>query len=182
MRQHKWRTGRILGIVMAAVMLGGIATPICAVAEESEAVEMQDGEMQDSDALDLGTQDPVTQELEGQDVEIQDDGILEYVALGDSISNGYSADSESEIISYPQLIAHDLEEMAGEDVELSKDTKNGLTTTKLNSVILKRKQVQESLQKADFVTVTIGANDLMNQFKKVAKEILNNNTKFSTAN
>ena len=138
-------------------MLGSIATPICAVAEESEAVEMQDGE-------------------------IQDDGILEYVALGDSISNGYSADPESEIISYPQLIAHDLEEMAGEDVELSKDTKNGLTTTKLNSVILKRKQVQESLQKADFVTVTIGANDLMNQFKKVSKEILNNNTKFSTAN
>ena len=91
MRQHKWRTGRILGIVMAAVMLGGIATPICAVAEESEAVEMQDGE-------------------------IQDDGILEYVALGDSISNGYSADPKSEIISYPQLIAHDLEEMAGEDV------------------------------------------------------------------
>ena len=78
-------------------MLGSIATPICAVAEESEAVEMQDGE-------------------------IQDDGILEYVALGDSISNGYSADPESEIISYPQLIAHDLEEMAGEDVELSKDT------------------------------------------------------------
>lgn len=138
-------------------MLGSIATPICAVAEESEAVEMQDGEM-------------------------QDDGILEYVALGDSISNGYSADPESEIISYPQLIAHDLEEMAGEDVELSKDTKNGLTTTKLNSVILKRKQVQESLQKADFVTVTIGANDLMNQFKKVSKEILNNNTRFSTAN
>lgn len=139
-------------------MLGGIiTTPICAVAEESEAVEMQD-------------------------VEIPDDGILEYVALGDSISNGYSADPESEIISYPQLIAHDLEEMAGEDVELSKDTKNGLTTTKLNSVILKRKQVQESLQKADFVTVTIGANDLMNQFKKVSKEILNNNTKFSTAN
>lgn len=120
-------------------MLGGIATPICAVAEESEVVEMQDGEMQDSDALDLETQDPVTQELEGQDVEIQDDGILEYVALGDSISNGYSADPESEIISYPQLIAHDLEEMAGEDVELSKDTKNGLTTTKLNSVILKKK-------------------------------------------
>ena len=163
-------------------MLGGIETPICAVAEESEAIEMQDDEMQDSDALDLETQDPVTQELEGQDVEIQDDGILEYVALGDSISNGYSADPESEIISYPQLIAHDLEEMAGEDVELSKDTKNGLTTTKLNSVILKRKQVQESLQKADFVTVTIGANDLMNQFKKVSKEILNNNTRFSTAN
>ena len=55
MRQHKWRTGRILGIVMAATMLGGIATPICAVAEESEAVEMQDGEMQDSDALELET-------------------------------------------------------------------------------------------------------------------------------
>ena len=183
MRQHKWKTGRVLGIVMAAAMLGGIiTTPICAVAEESEAVEMQDVETQDSEVSDSETQDPTTQGLEGQDVEIQDDGILEYVALGDSISNGYSADPESEIISYPQLIANDLKEMAGEDVELSKDTKNGLTTTKLNSVILKRKQVQESLQKADFVTVTIGANDLMNQFKKVSKEILNNNTKFSTAN
>ena len=77
MRQHKWKTGRVLGIVMAAAMLGGIiTTPICAVAEESEVVEMQDGEMQDSEALDSETQDPATQDLEEQDVEIPDDGIF----------------------------------------------------------------------------------------------------------
>lgn len=123
-----------------------------------------------------------TSDLQEEQEEIIDDGIWEYVALGDSISNGYSADLESEIISYPQLIANDVKEIAGEEVELARDTKNGLTTTKLNSVILQREDVQESLKKADFVTVTIGANDLMNQFKKVSREILNNNTRFLTAN
>ena len=172
-------------MVMAAVMLcGTLEMPVWAEeqnvsVEESETENTQIDE-KNGDIAENEQQE--TSDLQEEQEEIIDDGIWEYVALGDSISNGYSADPESEIISYPQLIANDVKEIAGEDVELARDTKNGLTTTKLNSVILQREDVQESLKKADFVTVTIGANDLMNQFKKVSREILNNNTRFLTAN
>ncbi len=101
-----------------------------------------------------------------------------YTAFGDSIAKGYSADQENEIVNYPSLIAEDLASLSKKEVDLSNYAKNGLTTTKLNSVILTDGQVLESLEKADLVTLTIGANDLMNQFKKVASEILNNNQKF----
>ena len=172
-------------MVVAAVMLcGTLEMPVWAEeqnvsVEESETENTQIDE-KNGDIAENEQQE--TSDLQEEQEEIIDDGIWEYVALGDSISNGYSADPESEIISYPQLIANDVKEIAGEDVELARDTKNGLTTTKLNSVILQREDVQESLKKADFVTVTIGANDLMNQFKKVSREILNNNTRFLTAN
>lgn len=148
---------------MMAMLLGGMAvTPVLAEGEDTENVVQSDESMDAEDEA--------------------DDGILEYIALGDSIPNGYCADSEEEIVSYPELIANDLQEIAGEEVELAHDTKNGLTTTKLNSVVLQREDVQEALEKADVVTVTIGANDLMNQFKKVSREILNNDTHFLTAN
>lgn len=172
-------------MVMAAVMLcGTLEMPVWAEeqnvsVEESETENTQIDE-KNGDIAEKEQQE--TSDLQEEQEEIIDDGIWEYVALGDSISNGYSADPESEIISYPQLIANDVKKIAGEEVELARDTKNGLTTTKLNSVILQREDVQESLKKADFVTVTIGANDLMNQFKKVSREILNNNTRFLTAN
>ncbi len=163
MRQLKWKARKIISIAMMAMLLGGMAvTPVLAEGEDTENVAQSDESMDAEDEA--------------------DDGILEYVALGDSIPNGYCADSEEEIVSYPELIANDLQEIAGEEVELAHDTKNGLTTTKLNSVVLQREDVQEALEKADVVTVTIGANDLMNQFKKVSREILNNNTHFLTAN
>ena len=38
----------------------------------------------------------------------------------------------------------------------------------------------ESLGKSDLITVTVGANDLMNEFKKVSQEILNNDASFHT--
>ena len=176
---------------MTAIMLCGMmAMPVCAVGESANVEETTGENTNVEETTEENAQvvgknhDKESSEQNSSDTqeEIVDDGILGYVALGDSISNGYSDDPESEIISYPQLIANDLQEIAGEEVELARDTKNGLTTTKLNSVILQREDVQESLKKADLVTVTIGANDLMNQFKKVSREILNNNTHFMTAN
>lgn len=101
-----------------------------------------------------------------------------YTAFGDSIAKGYSADRENEIVEYPSLIAEDLTTLSKKEVQLSNFAKNGLTTTKLNSAVLTDEQVLESLGKAGLVTLTIGANDLMNEFKKVASEILNNNQKF----
>ena len=42
-------------------------------------------------------------------------------------------------------------------------------------------EVQEALAKSDVITLTIGANDLMNEFKKVSREILGNESVFHTA-
>lgn len=103
-----------------------------------------------------------------------------YTALGDSIPNGYCADSESEIVSYPTLIAKGIQEESLKPVELDAYAKNGLTTVKLNQTILSEEETRQSIQKADVITITIGANDLMNQFKKECQEILENDTKFRT--
>ena len=103
-----------------------------------------------------------------------------YTALGDSIPNGYCADDEAELVSYPSLIAQDIQEASEKKVELSSFAKNGLTTSRLNQNILTAEETIESIKKADLITITIGSNDLMHQFKKVCQEILNNDTKFQT--
>ncbi len=104
-----------------------------------------------------------------------------YTALGDSIPNGYYAAQEQEITAYPVLLAGDLHKISGRQVLMGRFTKNGLTTKKLNQTILQEPEVQELLGYADVITLTIGSNDLMNEFKKVSREILNNETHFSTA-
>lgn len=107
-----------------------------------------------------------------------EDDIIYYTALGDSIPKGYSSSSEVEIKSYPGLITEDLEAISQRQVMLSNYAKNGLTAAKLNTVVLAEPEVKESLKRADFITVTAGANDLMNEFKKVAQEILGHNERF----
>lgn len=160
MRQLRGRQKQLLYVLTAvAVMISMAANLVSVHAEEPESTVVQ----------------------ESRTAPDESDDRLYYVALGDSIPNGYCADQESEITGYPELIAEDIREISGEETELSKETKNGLTTTKLNKVILRRPEVQEELQRADVVTMTIGANDLMNEFKKVAREILNNETRFHTA-
>lgn len=104
-----------------------------------------------------------------------------YAALGDSIPNGYSADSALQLENYPALLAEDLGVINQVPVQFLQYTKNGLTTTKLNTTFLAQPEVQESLGKSDVITLTIGANDLMNEFKKVSREILGNETAFHTA-
>lgn len=104
-----------------------------------------------------------------------------YTALGDSISNGYYGDEEPEVSGYPALITEDLQKISGREVCLSQFSQNGLTTVKLNSVVLAEPEVQKEIAQADLITLTIGANDLLNEFKKVSREILQNETRFSTA-
>ncbi len=104
-----------------------------------------------------------------------------YVALGDSIPNGYYGKQEPEIVGYPILLAGDLQKISGKRVHLGRFTKNGLTTKKLNANMLAEPSVQEQIAQADVITLTIGANDLMNEFKKVSREILGNETRFATA-
>lgn len=109
------------------------------------------------------------------------DEFLYYVALGDSIPNGYYGKAESEIVGYPVLLAMDLKKISGRRVFLVPFTKNGLTTKKLNANMLAEPSVQDQIAQADLITLTIGANDLMNEFKKVSREILGNETRFATA-
>lgn len=106
------------------------------------------------------------------------DGKIGYVALGDSIPNGYCAAGEPEMVNYPNLLAADLRELGGDCVEFSQFTKNGLSAKKMNRTTLQDEEVLNELETADVITLTIGANDLMNEFKKVAREILNNEKKF----
>lgn len=116
-----------------------------------------------------------------QTAETKEDGPAWYIALGDSIPNGYHGAGEPEVTSYPILIAGDLHKASGRDIWISRFTKNGLTTKKLNSTVLSEPEVQQMLSQAELVTLTIGSNDLMNEFKKVSREILNNKTRFYTA-
>ena len=155
MRQLRVSAERIIYVMLAACMLCGLAVPSVSAG----------GGMGSSPT--------------GENT-FADDRTIYYTALGDSIPNGYCTDGESEIVSYPELIVQDLQSVSETDVELAQDTKNGLTTVKLNSVILRETEVQESLSQSDIVTMTIGANDLMNEFKKVSREILNNDTHFYT--
>ena len=57
----------------------------------------------------------------------REEELLYYTALGDSIPNGYRADDTPELISYPSLIAQDLQAVNHTNTELSQFTKNGLT-------------------------------------------------------
>ena len=91
--------------------------------------------------------------------EKQEEPAICYAALGDSIPNGYSADSALQLENYPALLAEDLGVINQVPVQFLQYTKNGLTTTKLNTTFLAQPEVQESLGKSDVITLTIGAND-----------------------
>lgn len=97
-----------------------------------------------------------------------DDG-MKIVAIGDSITNGYSMDG-SLIASYPQLVSS---YYGAELVNLAED---GMTSEGLLAK-LSDANVQSEIANADVVLVTIGGNDIM-------KPVLNNEyvdaSKYST--
>lgn len=88
------------------------------------------------------------------------DGAVKIVALGDSITNGYSMDG-SLIASYPQIVS---EYYDAELVNFASDeqTSNGLLAQLSDST------VQSEVASADVVLITIGGNDIM-------QPVLNNN-------
>ena len=99
-------------------------------------------------------------------------------ALGDSIAKGYGGKGQEDLISYTQLIA---DQVAGETeipTECEKFAKNGLDSLRLNSDILTMEEALSSLDRADIITLTIGANDLMQEFKHAAQEVLGTERKF----
>lgn len=112
----------------------------------------------------------------------QDEQRIYYTALGDSIAKGYSMKgAEAEITPYSDLVSQHIQEQEGRAVSCENFAKNGVSTVGLNQRILPEEEVIASLQKADIITVTIGANDLLNEFKRGCQEILGTDEKFRSA-
>lgn len=100
--------------------------------------------------------------------------------LGDSIAKGYSKDEGVEITPYGTLV---MEELAAEnDVQyvLWNYGKNGLDSERMNTMILTDEKVLQSLAASDVIFITVGSNDLLNEFKNVVREILETDVKFKT--
>lgn len=96
-----------------------------------------------------------------------------YAALGDSIPNGYLCGEclEEDMKGYPRLLKEELGRTGDMSVNLSQYTKNGITVNGLYEEYLSDEKVRKDLQKADFITVTVGANDLLVQFRKLYREL-----------
>lgn len=99
-------------------------------------------------------------------------------ALGDSIAKGYAGKGQEDLKSYTQLIAEGVAEETGIPAECEKFAKNGLDSSRLNSDILTTEEALASLDRADIITLTIGANDLMQEFKDAAQEVLGTDRRF----
>lgn len=100
--------------------------------------------------------------------------------LGDSIAKGYSKDEDVEITSYGTLVMEAIAAENGVQYELRNYGKNGLDSERMNTVILADDEVRRSLASSDVIFITVGSNDLMNEFKNVVREILETDVKFKT--
>ena len=106
---------------------------------------------------------------------------IQIVVLGDSIAKGYCGANKPELYCYGQTVAEEIAQGAGKSYLYQNYAKNGLATREFNEKVLKGQEVQDSLSGADVILITMGSNDLLNEFKKTAQEILNTDTKFKSA-
>lgn len=106
---------------------------------------------------------------------------IQIVVLGDSIAKGYCGANKPELYCYGQTVAEEIAQGAGKSYLYQNYAKNGLATREFNEKVLKGQAVQDSLSGADVILITMGSNDLLNEFKKTAQEILNTDTKFKSA-
>lgn len=110
------------------------------------------------------------------------DEMITCTVLGDSIAKGYSSDKVIKIKSYGRIVTEKLAEENASYFNYMNYAKNGLNTKKLNDQILSRDTVKRSLNQSDIILLTMGSNDLLDEFKKEAQEILGTETKFRSAN
>lgn len=110
------------------------------------------------------------------------DEVITCTALGDSIAKGYSSDKVIKIKSYSRIVTERLAEENEAYFNYMNYAKSGLNTQELNDQILSRDTVKRSLNQSDIILLTMGSNDLLDEFKKEAQEILNTDTKFRSAN
>jgi len=107
--------------------------------------------------------------------------IVTCTVLGDSIAKGYSSDKANKIDCYGRIVTERIAEENEIYFDYQNYAKKGLDTQSLNEKVLSRDTVKRNLNKSDLIFLTMGSNDLMNEFKKEAQEILNSNTKFRSA-
>ena len=119
--------------------------------------------------------------LQGQAEEMKKEEKIYCAAFGDSIAKGYAGKKQEDLQSYPQLVADTVSKETGIPTEYVNYAKNGLTSARLNSDALSREEAAASLEKADIITLTIGANDLMQEFKLTVREILETDQRFTSA-
>jgi Lysophospholipase L1 and related esterases len=100
------------------------------------------------------------------------------VAFGDSIAKGYGGKGQEDLRCYTQLIADAVTVEARIPAQCDKFAKNGRDSLRLNTEILSTEEALAALDRADIITLTIGANDLMQEFKKAAQEVLGTDRKF----
>lgn len=94
-----------------------------------------------------------------------------YAALGDSIPNGYTASADDSVEGYPELLAEEIGAKEEIPPELLRWTKDGLTVGGLCETYLSDTKVQEGLNRAGLITVTVGANDLLKKYRELYREV-----------
>lgn len=119
--------------------------------------------------------------LQGQAEEMKKEEKICCAAYGDSIAKGYAGKKKEDLQSYPRLIADAVSEETEIPTEYVNYAKNGLTSARLNSDVLSTEEAAASIEKADIITLTIGANDLMQEFKLTVREILETDQRFTSA-
>lgn len=113
--------------------------------------------------------------------EQEERGSIFCAAFGDSIAKGYGGRGKEDLRSYSELLMEKVSEETGIPSACVKYTKNGLDTARLNSVIFDTEEALLDMESADIITLTIGANDLMQEFKQAAGEVLGTERKFVSA-
>ena len=91
---------------------------------------------------------------------IQADDSYFYLALGDSITKGYGIDDIED--TYTVQVKNHLEELLGVSVQLDNQAINGITSQTFYEHIQKE-VILEKIKKADFITISIGSNDFLNE-------------------
>lgn len=113
--------------------------------------------------------------------EIRENVTIYCAAFGDSIAKGYGGRGSEDLKSYSELLMENISKETGRPGECGKYAKNGLDSARLNSVIFETEEAVAAMEGADILTLTIGANDLMQEFKKTAQEVLGTERRFASA-
>lgn len=174
----KRRSGKILTLLLSLLVcmtmtLEGSGRVSCRAEEQNEIQDTTDSKETGNSEDSKDTKESEEDESPGW----EGDRIY-CVALGDSIAKGYGGKGREDLRCYTQLIADRVSVEARIPAECEKFAKNGRDSSRLNSEILSTEEALAALDRADIITLTIGANDLMQEFKKAAQEVLGTDRRF----
>ncbi len=119
--------------------------------------------------------------VRAQEEETKESSIISCAAFGDSIAKGYGGRGSEDLKSYSEILMEKISEETKRPAECRKHGKNGLDSSRLNSEIFDTEEAAADMEVADIITLTIGANDLMQEFKGAAQEVLGTERRFASA-